>query len=90
MRVPVNLASQPFRRDRAVMVASAAGAILLVIAAGFPDLSEYYGKRTGGRIPAGKSPDWTRRYAPFPRSRRARTPSCASPKTPKYWNAASF
>ncbi len=30
MRIPVNLASQPFRRDRAVLVASGAVAIMLV------------------------------------------------------------
>jgi Tfp pilus assembly protein PilN len=31
MRIPINLASQPFRRDRAVLVASGALGILLVI-----------------------------------------------------------
>jgi len=30
MRIPVNLASQPFRRDRAVLVASGAAAVLLI------------------------------------------------------------
>ena len=34
MRVPINLASQPFRRDRAMIVASAAVALLLVISLG--------------------------------------------------------
>jgi Tfp pilus assembly protein PilN len=31
MRIPVNLASQPFRRDRAVLVASSALGILLIV-----------------------------------------------------------
>jgi type IV pilus assembly protein PilN len=31
MKIPINLASQPFRRDRAMLVASAAVAVLLVI-----------------------------------------------------------
>jgi Tfp pilus assembly protein PilN len=31
MRIPINLASQPFRRDRAVLVASSALGILLVV-----------------------------------------------------------
>lgn len=30
MRIPINLASQPFRRDRAVLIASSAVAVLLV------------------------------------------------------------
>lgn len=34
MKVPINLASQPFRRDRAMIVASAAVALLLVISLG--------------------------------------------------------
>ena len=34
MRIPINLASQPFRRDRAMIVASAAVALLLVVALG--------------------------------------------------------
>jgi type IV pilus assembly protein PilN len=35
MRIPVNLASQPFRRDRAVLVASAAVAMLLAVLLAF-------------------------------------------------------
>ena len=31
MRIPINLASQPFRRDRAVLVASAALGVLLIV-----------------------------------------------------------
>jgi Tfp pilus assembly protein PilN len=31
MRIPVNLASQPFRRDRALLVASGAAAVLLAV-----------------------------------------------------------
>jgi type IV pilus assembly protein PilN len=31
MKIPINLASQPFRRDRAMLVASAAVAVLLVV-----------------------------------------------------------
>ena len=31
MKIPINLASQPFRRDRAMFVASAAVAVLLVV-----------------------------------------------------------
>jgi len=31
MRIPINLASQPFRRDRAMLVASAAVGVLLVV-----------------------------------------------------------
>ena len=34
MRVPINLASEPFRRDRPIMVASAACAVLLVLLLG--------------------------------------------------------
>ena len=34
MKVPINLASQPFRRDRAIIVASAAVAALLVVSLG--------------------------------------------------------
>ena len=30
MKIPINLASQPFRRDRAMFLASAAVAILLI------------------------------------------------------------
>jgi Tfp pilus assembly protein PilN len=35
MRIAINLASQPFRRDRAVLVGSAAVAIMLVLLLGF-------------------------------------------------------
>ena len=31
MRIPINLASQPFRRDRAVLVASTALGVLLIV-----------------------------------------------------------
>lgn len=31
MRIPINLASEPFRRDRSILVASAAGCIVLVL-----------------------------------------------------------
>jgi type IV pilus assembly protein PilN len=35
MRIPINLASQPFRRDRAVLVASTAVGIVLIVLLGF-------------------------------------------------------
>lgn len=35
MRIPINLASQPFRRDRAFLVASGVVAILLIVLLGF-------------------------------------------------------
>ena len=34
MKIPINLASQPFRRDRAMLVASAAVAVLLLVSLG--------------------------------------------------------
>ena len=42
MKIPINLASEPFRRDRAMLVASAAVGILLVASL---DRADYAGQR---------------------------------------------
>ncbi len=80
MKIPINLASQPFRRDRAMIVASLAVIAALVVMLAFllvfirNDREEL--RRLASGYCAAQSAD---RRAPPP-IRRASTASCASPQ----------
>ncbi len=81
MKIPINLASQPFRRDRAMLVASAAISLALVMTLGLLfDLAML--DRAQLADPAQKiSTSSIRGFARSLRSRRRPMPFCASLKT---------
>ncbi len=90
MKIPINLASQPFRRDRAMLAASIAVSLMLVgtlgvlislIMADRAQLADVR-QRCGRAQPA--DPRGARR------NRSGWMPCCGSRRTPRCWSAASF
>ena len=54
MRIPINLASEPFRRDRPLIVAGVAGAVILLITLGGLLLAIGTGRGPGRRNSRGR------------------------------------
>ncbi len=89
MRIPVNLASQPFRRDRAVLVASGAVGVLLIALLAFLLSLNSLEERPSGGDPEGDRPVAGAGGDGLGATERARTPFYASPRMPRFWSAAS-
>ncbi len=90
MKIPINLASQPFRRDRAMVVASAAVSVLLVLTLGVLTYLAIHRQRADSPI-CGRAWRGLNQQTPL-RGRAAGLGSrrcCASRKTPWCWSAAS-
>ena len=90
MKIPINLASQPFRRDRAMLVASARRRALLValawpalLSSPAPITQQLAGLRHEVAQPAHRSP------APPPPSRPALEAILHKPENARCWSAAS-
>ena len=89
MKIPINLASQPFRRDRALLVASIAVSVLLVATLGvlislaLSDRAQLADVR--------HEVDLLNRQVRSVQTQQARLDACcAGPKMPRFWSAACF
>ena len=88
MKVSINLASQPFRRDRPVIVAAVVLSVVLTGLLGVLILLAMTDRAqlADSRAEVARLESALRMR--FPPSRPARTPCCASPRTPRCSNAA--
>jgi hypothetical protein len=85
MKFSVNLATQPYRKDRPILVASGAVAVLMI---GSLILLIWLAVADHGR--SAVTHGWTSRFRGSRKNSRVWMPSCTSRKMPKCSSAACF